>query len=84
MASINVMVEFYARMRELIGEPRLPMDLPMAMNLAALRRKLATEFPQAAGLLAKSTLAVNEAYADDATELRAGDRVAVLPPVSGG
>ena len=47
-------------------------------------RGLARRVPALAGLLAKSALAVNHDFADDAQVLQPTDEVAVIPPVSGG
>jgi molybdopterin converting factor subunit 1 len=81
---MTIVVELFARVRELAGRPRIELELPAPSTLAAVRRMLIEQVPEAASLLNKSAIAVNECYAGEDTSLRPGDRVAVLPPVSGG
>jgi molybdopterin converting factor small subunit len=69
----------FARYRESLGFERLQLPLPEPPTLAAL-----LEDPRLAGLPADALLAVNQAFAGTATELRDGDEVALMPPVSGG
>ena len=81
---MTIVVELFARVRELAGRPSIELELPAPSTLAAVRRMLIEQVPEAASLLSKSAIAVNECYADESVSLRPGDRVAVLPPVSGG
>ena len=84
MTRMTIVVELFARLREIAGQPCIHLELPESATLAAVRRSMAAQVPEAASLLAKSAIAVNENYADETVQLRPGDRVAVLPPVSGG
>lgn len=79
-----IAIELFARLREIAGQPRIQLELPEPSTLAAVRRTLVARLPDAASLVMKSAIAVNECYADENVALRPGDRVAVLPPVSGG
>ena len=49
-----------------------------------MRHELVERADRLGPLLSKCAIAVNEEYAGDATPIALGDRVAVLPPVSGG
>lgn len=79
-------VRFYAGLREQIGAAELSVELPPEATAGELLTHLQALYPSAAGLLARSVVAVDREYR------RAGDRialgelgeVAVLPPVSGG
>ena len=51
---------------------------------AALRRRLADELPHLAPLLARSAVAIGDAYVTDDARIPAGCDVAIIPPVSGG
>lgn len=75
-------VLLFARVRDLIGADSV--DVPASATVGALREALMAAYPHAAGLLAKSMIAVNDDYADDATSIPADAEVALLPPVSGG
>ncbi len=77
-------VLLFARARDLAGAHTLDIALPAAATVGDLRRCLADQCPRLAGLVARSALAVNGDYADDALPLPANAEVAVVPPVSGG
>jgi molybdopterin synthase catalytic subunit len=53
-------------------------------TVGALRRDLERAHPALGRVLARCRIAVDEEFADDATPLRDGAEVAVVPPVSGG
>jgi len=53
-------------------------------SAAALRRRLAEALPSLAPLLARSAVAIGDAYVTDDTPIPAGSDVAIIPPVSGG
>lgn len=75
---------FFARARDLAGAAELTLDLPAGSTLADVRRRLTERIPALSSLLPHCALAVNDAYADDDDVPQADDRIAVLPPVSGG
>ena len=77
-------VLLFARARELAGSGHVDVDLPAAATVADLRRCLAQQCSRLAGLAARSAIAVNGDYADDAAPLPANAEVALVPPVSGG
>jgi len=77
-------VRLFARARDLAGADSIDVDLPAGATVGDLRRVLAERYPQLAGLLARSALAVNDDFADDALTLPVNAEVALLPPVSGG
>ena len=74
-----IRVRAFARYRERLGWASLELPLPSPATLAAL-----LEDPHLAGLPREALFAVNQAFAGRDTELRDGDEVALLPPVSGG
>ena len=67
----------FARYRDLLGFERI--DLPPAPSLDALLADA-----HFAKLPKDALLAVNQAFADRTMDLKDGDEVALLPPVSGG
>ncbi len=72
-------VRLFAGLRERAGTDGLELELPPGARVAeALERlrDLAGEVPV--------VMAVNHEYAEPQTELRAGDELALIPPVSGG
>src|SRR6478672_5460611 len=76
---MKVAVRLFAGLRELAGTRSTDIELPEGSTAADVwpALELGTEPP---GLL----LAVNKDYAPRDTVLRAGDEVALIPPVSGG
>jgi molybdopterin converting factor subunit 1 len=77
-------VRLFARARDLVGADSLTLTLPPGATVADLRRRLGEAYPELTLLLARSALAVDGEFADDADPLPAGAEVALLPPVSGG
>lgn len=53
-------------------------------TIADLKQFLAEKYPQVKENLEKVMFAVNEEYADPGINLKDGDTVAIIPPVSGG
>lgn len=58
-------------------------ELPEDATVASLLDVLAARVP-ASATLPEPMIAVNRRYADCSTILRAGDEIAVIPPVAGG
>jgi molybdopterin converting factor subunit 1 len=77
-------VRLFARARDLAGADSIDVDLPAGATVGELRRRIGQACPTLAGLLAKSALAVNDEFADDALTVPVNAEVALLPPVSGG
>lgn len=68
--------------RDLLGAREKVIEIP-GQTVADLRVQLISTYPELAGL--KSLMiAVNNEYAEDSTELRESDEIALIPPVSGG
>jgi len=87
-ASTRLAVIYLARLRETLGMPGETVDLPVQdADVAALLAHLRGRGGVFAAELAPGRtfrVAVNHAMATDATALRDGDEVALLPPVTGG
>lgn len=81
---MTVTVHLFAVARDLAGADCLAIELPAGSTVAELRSALAAWVPALAGLLARSAIAVNHDFAEDARVLAASDEVAIIPPVSGG
>jgi molybdopterin converting factor subunit 1 len=75
---------FFARARDLAGLAEMDVDLSPGQRVRDLRRLLAEQHPRLTGLLPHCAIAVNDEYAADDVILAAADRIALLPPVSGG
>jgi molybdopterin converting factor subunit 1 len=81
---MRVTVRLFARLRDIAGASELTRDLAPGATIGAVWRQLAGEFPDLAQYERSISSAVNADYARMDRELRDGDEVAFLPPVSGG
>jgi sulfur-carrier protein len=81
---MNVRVRLFAAARQIVGRETVEVALPPGGTVAQLRRSLAREYPQLAGLIESSLLALDAEYAPETSEIRPGCQIACIPPVSGG
>lgn len=81
---MKVVVKLFAAARELAGDEEVQVELPDRACAGEARAALARQWPRLAPLVERSLLAVNAEYVADATAIRAGDELALIPPVSGG
>lgn len=80
--TIQVTLRCFAAVREQLGVDELKVELPAGATVEALRQRLGQRCP---GLLRLPlAFAVNRDYARADSELRDGDEVAFIPPISGG
>lgn len=79
---MTVRVRYFAGAAEAAGVSEASFELPAGATAGTLRAALLARHPRLDGL--PFALAVDRAYAQDATPLRDGAEVAVIPPVSGG
>jgi molybdopterin synthase catalytic subunit len=81
---VQVEVLFFAVLRERARRDRQTLDLPEGATVAALFEHLAVEHTFFSGLQGRLQVAVNRQMVPLSHVLRAGDEVALIPPVSGG
>jgi MoaE-MoaD fusion protein len=80
---VRVSVRLFAGLRERAGTDRLDVELPEGANVADLLAAMA-ETPVGALRPRECVVAVNREYASADEPVKAGDEVALVPPVSGG
>jgi len=78
-----VQVRLFAMMAQHAKTGMLTVDLPTGSQLSAVRGELERRYPKLPWP-AGTMLAINQEYAGAEAGLKAGDEVAVIPPVSGG
>lgn len=81
---MNVRVQFYAQLRELIGIHELELELPQG---ATVRELLEEIYAQKPGLRShdKSILVgAGLEFVDRNYQLKPGEEIAIMPPVQGG
>jgi molybdopterin synthase sulfur carrier subunit len=81
---MRVTVRLFARLREIAGTAELAREVAAGATIGGVWRQLTVEFPALGPYERAISSAVNADYARMDTELRDGDEVAFLPPVSGG
>jgi molybdopterin converting factor subunit 1 len=81
---MRVKVLLFARLRELVGASELHREAPPGAAIADLWRGLVADYPGLEPHTATVSAARNDDFARMATPIAEGDRVAFLPPVSGG
>lgn len=83
---VRVKLLFFAKSRELAGLSECFIDLPKTILCANLIKQLSETY-NLEGLAETFILALNSDYCDEPNailNLKTGDEVAVIPPISGG
>lgn len=78
-----IKVLLFAGIAEKLGQQQIVVDQG-EITVQGLREWLAQQYPAIAIDLERAMIAVNEEFADDETNLKTDDEVAIIPPVSGG
>jgi molybdopterin converting factor subunit 1 len=81
---VRVTVKLFARLRDIAGADELTRDISAGATIGTVWRELAAEYPALDDYERSISTAVNLDYARMTTEVRDGDEIAFLPPVSGG
>jgi molybdopterin converting factor subunit 1 len=81
---LNVKVKFFASYKEALGMEELALELKEGTDVNSLLDILRKDHPKLGNLLETLVVSINLEYASFETELKDGDEVALLPPVSGG
>ena len=84
MPGMTVEVLFFAAARDAAGMQRTTLDVPAGTTAMAALQQLVQRSPALAALAASLRLAVNEDFVAPDHVLGDGDRLALIPPVSGG
>lgn len=80
---MTVRVLFFASLRERTGHKTMELEVAAGTTAAALLEQLRRDIPGMADS-GRISLAVNEEYCEPEQEIRDGDEIALIPPVSGG
>ncbi|HJZ48625.1 MAG TPA: molybdopterin converting factor subunit 1 [Roseiflexaceae bacterium] len=79
-----VTVRYFAGHRDITGHSEERLDLEPGATVGSVWELLVGRYPRLAGYTGRMLYAVNQDYGTLTTELRGGDEVAFIPPVSGG
>lgn len=80
---MSVTVLLFASYADALGASTLSVDLPSDATVADVLANLRAR-PGAERLPPSPLVAVNQRYASASSAVRAGDEIAVIPPVAGG
>ena len=81
---MQIRVLFFGVLKELVGRSSETIELPEGARVEAVLRHYSRQAPRIEAMLPSLALSVNQEYSRADGVLRAGDEVALLPPVSGG
>jgi molybdopterin converting factor subunit 1 len=81
---MRVTVRLFARLRDIAGASELGREVNPGATIRTVWRQLADEFPDFRRYERSISSAVNADYARMDDEVKEGDEIAFLPPVSGG
>lgn len=81
---MQVQVLFFGILKDLVGRSSETLELADGARVKAVLEHYSQRAPRFDGMLNSLALSVNREYATAEAILRAGDEVALLPPVSGG
>ena len=80
---VKIRVRLFASFREAVGTGTLEWDAPEGASVSEAVAALSGTYPFGPAA-EKALLAVNQEYVGGDYRLRAGDELALIPPVSGG
>ena len=84
MSESRVRLLAFAGARDVVGAPEVDLELGGATNAAELFDRVIAAYPGLSPYRGCLRLAINGAYAGLADPVRAGDEIALIPPVAGG
>lgn len=82
--SDRVTVLLFAAVREVVGASEVTLALEGGATAASLLSALCERFPALTPYVPSLRVAVNGAYVGPDDAVKAGDEVAIIPPVAGG
>jgi molybdopterin converting factor small subunit len=81
---ITVRVLFFSVLRERVGRGEIDVSIGSGACASQLLDELSRVYPAMDAFRGITRIAVNQIYVDEFVELREGDEVALITPVSGG
>lgn len=81
---MNVRVQFYAQLRDLIGVHELELELPQGATVLELLEKIYARGPTLRTHDKSILISVGLEFVDRNHQLNPGEEIAIMPPVQGG
>ncbi|MDJ0646123.1 MAG: MoaD/ThiS family protein [Flavobacteriaceae bacterium] len=79
---MQIQVLLFGITRDIIGENKLSLTISSGITVKKLKQQLELQYAELNKY--NYSVAINEAYAENDTEINNSDTVALIPPVSGG
>ncbi len=83
-AKLEVIVKFFASARDIVGEKDLTVELDKESKVDDLMEQLYDQYPDLEDMKEQLLISVNKDRTDKDENLKDGDEIAVMPPVTGG
>ena len=81
---MKLKIKLFATLKDRAGSAHIEVELPDVTTVEQMLTAVAADYPQLAPAIPTTLVAVNKAFATPPTPIKAGDEVALFPPVSGG
>jgi molybdopterin converting factor subunit 1 len=81
---MRIRILFFGILKDVVGRTQDELEMPEDSSVADVLAYYELQFPSLRESLSSIALAVNQQYAGRQVKLKAGDEIALLPPVSGG
>ena len=81
---MKITVLLFASLKDIAGKGRLEIEIDGKCSVENLSKKLYQLYPKVEAFDNSVRIALNQEFVEDDIELKDGDEVAYLPPVSGG
>ncbi len=81
---MNIVIECHGATQRWCGDAVIPLELPKGALVADALSLLAQRFPEFAQRRASIAIAVGDSVVKATHALHEGERIALIPPVSGG
>ncbi|MGZ4135609.1 MAG: MoaD/ThiS family protein [Tumebacillaceae bacterium] len=81
---MKVRILFFGMLKDLVRRDHEELELPEGSSIADVLTHYGSQVPDLKKWFSSVALAVNQQYVGPNTKLKAGDEIALLPPVSGG
>jgi molybdopterin converting factor small subunit len=82
MPTVNV--KLFAGLQGLVGRPIVEVSVPAGATVGTLRDRMVEDYPQLEGFMSTLVYAIGEEMVPPEHVLTDGERIELIPPISGG
>ncbi|MCK5548219.1 MAG: MoaD/ThiS family protein [Thermoplasmata archaeon] len=81
---MKVKLKFFALFRDIVGAKEMDKEVKSGSRVQSLLEELFERYPELKKYSDEILVSINRNYASEDAQLKEGDEVALMPPVSGG